>query len=240
VCVDKDKKLQTILKVTIGSVGIVIVLAILLITTLQTQTKENITIQQHPCYKLYFQIQDIRDELLSVERFNPELLAKLQGTVNEFVVEHSCGKKLNEWKTDEINIELDPLFSNLDSQPKFVDELILNVFDLNFCPNQNTIIGELWFLLDETTTVPVGATVNYEIKDFDDLIEERKIRISPEDFRNWKLFGREMYAYDFEIPVKSNVEGKDLLISVMVDGGNNLVYEYKIKHIDSLENCKFS
>ena len=122
----------------------------------------------------------------------------------------------------------------------FEDELILNVFDLNFCPNQNTIIAELWFLLNETTTVPVSATVNYEIKDLDDLIEEGKIRISPEDFRNWKLFGRDMYAYDFEIPVKSNVEGNDLLISVMVDGGNNQVYEEKIKHIDSLDNCKFS
>jgi len=122
----------------------------------------------------------------------------------------------------------------------FEDELILNVFDLNFCPNQNAIIGELWFLLDETTTVPVSATVNYEIKEIDDLIEERKIRISPEDFRNWNLLGREMYAYDFEIPVKSNVEGNDLIITIMVDGGNNLVYEDKIKHIDSLDNCKFS
>jgi len=122
----------------------------------------------------------------------------------------------------------------------FGDELILSVFDLNFCPNQNTIIGELWFLLDETTTVPVSATVNYEIKEIDDLIEEGKIRISPEDFKNWKLFGKEVYAYDFEIPVKSNVEGNDLIITIMVDGGNNLVYEDKIKHIDSLENCKFS
>ena len=122
----------------------------------------------------------------------------------------------------------------------FEDELILSVFDLNFCPNQNTIIGELWFLLNETTTVPVSATVNYEIKYLDDLIEEGKIRISPEDFRNWKLIGREMYVYDFEIPVKSNVEGNDLLISVKVDGGNNLVYEDKIKHFDSLDNCKFS
>jgi len=26
----------------------------------------------------------------------------------------------------------------------------------------------------------------------------------------------------------------------MVDGGNNLVYENKIKHIASLDNCKFS
>ncbi len=121
----------------------------------------------------------------------------------------------------------------------FGDELILSVFDLNFCPNQNTIIGELWFLLDETTTVPVSATVNYEINDLEDLIEEGKIRISPEDFRNWKLFGKEMYAYDFKIPVKSNVECNDLLISVMVDGGNNLVYEDKIKHIASLDNCKF-
>ncbi len=122
----------------------------------------------------------------------------------------------------------------------FEDELILSVFDLNFCPNQNTIIGELWFLLDETTTVPVSATVNYEINDLEDLIEEGKIRISPEDFLNWKLFGKEMYAYDFEIPVKSNVEGNDVIITIMVDGGNNLVYENKIKHIASLDNCKFS
>jgi len=122
----------------------------------------------------------------------------------------------------------------------FEDELILSVFDLNFCPNQNTIIGELWFLLDETTTVPVSATVNYEINELEDLIEEGKIRISPKDFRNWNFLGREMFAYDFEIPVKSNVEGNDLIITVLVDDGNNLVYEDKIKHIDSLDNCKFS
>ena len=122
----------------------------------------------------------------------------------------------------------------------FEDELILSVFDLNFCPNQKTIIGELWFLLDESTTVPVSGTVNYEINDPEDLIEEVKIRISPEDFRNWNLLGREMYTYDFEIPVKSNVEGNDVIITVLVDGGNNLVYEDKIKHIASLDNCKFS
>jgi len=122
----------------------------------------------------------------------------------------------------------------------FGDDLILSVFDLNFCPNQKTIVGELWFLLDEDTTVPVSATVNYEINDLEGLIEERKIRISPEDFRNWNLLGREVYAYDFEIPFKSNVEGNDIIITVMVDGGNNLVYEDKIKHIDSLDNCKFS
>jgi len=122
----------------------------------------------------------------------------------------------------------------------FEDDLILSVFDLNFCPNQNTIIGELWFLLDETTTVPVSGTVNYEINHHEDLIEEGKIRISSEDFRNWNFLGREMYAYDFEIPVKSNVEGNDVSITVMVDGGNNLVYENKIKHIASLDNCKFS
>jgi len=122
----------------------------------------------------------------------------------------------------------------------FEDDLILSVFNLNFCPNQKTIIGELWFLLDETTTVPVSATVNFEINDLEDLIEEEKIRISPEDFENWILLGREMYTYDFEIPVKSNVEGKDVIITIMVDGGNNLVYEDKIKHIAFLDNCKFS
>jgi len=131
------------------------------------------------------------------------------------------------------------VFSFMPTQ-NFEDELILNVFDLNFCPNQNIIVGELWFLLDETTTVPVSATVNYEINDIDDLIEEVEIRISSEDFRNWNLFGREMYTYDFEIPVKNNVEGNDVIITVMVDGGNNLVYEDKIKHIDSLDNCNFS
>ncbi len=122
----------------------------------------------------------------------------------------------------------------------FEDDLTLSVFDLNFCPNQNTIIGEFWFLLDETTTVPVSGTVNYEINDLENLIEDGKIRISAEDFRNWNLLGREMYAYDFEIPVKSNVEGNDVIITIIVDGGNNLVYENKIKHIASIDNCKFS
>ncbi len=126
------------------------------------------------------------------------------------------------------------------STQNFEDDLTLSVFDLNFCPNQNTIIGEFWFFLDETTTVPVSATVNFEINDLEDLIEEEKIRILPEDFETWILLGKEMYTYDFEIPVKSNVEGNAVIITVMVDGGNNLVYEDKLKHIASLDNCKFS
>jgi len=26
---------------------------------------------------------------------------------------------------------------------------IINVFDLNYCPNQNTIVGEMWFLREK-------------------------------------------------------------------------------------------
>jgi len=72
------------------------------------------------------------------------------------------------------------------------------------------------------------------------LIEEGRIKISPENFRNWKLFGNEMYAYDFEIPVQSNVTGKNLIFTVMLDGGGNLVYEDTIKRLTSLDNCRFS
>jgi len=116
----------------------------------------------------------------------------------------------------------------------------ISVFDFNYCPNQNKIVGEMWFFRDELTTIPVQATINYEINNLDDLIEEGRIKISPENFRNWKLFGNEMYAYDFEIPVQSNVTDKNLIFTVMLDDGSNLVYEDTIKHLTSLDNCRFS
>jgi len=116
----------------------------------------------------------------------------------------------------------------------------ISVFDFNYCPNQNKIVGEMWFFRDELTTIPVQATINYEINNLDDLIEEGRIKISPKNFRNWNLLGNEMYAYDFEIPVQSNVTGKNLILTVTLDGGGNLVYEDKIKHLTSLDNCRFS
>ncbi len=116
----------------------------------------------------------------------------------------------------------------------------ISVFDFNYCHNQNKIVGEMWFFRDELTTIPVRATINYEINDLDDLIQVGRIKISPENFRNWKLFGNEMYAYDFEIPVQSNVTGKNIILTVMLDGGSNLVYEDTIKRLTSLDNCRFS
>jgi len=116
----------------------------------------------------------------------------------------------------------------------------ISVFDMNYCPNQNKIVGEMWFFHDELTTIPVRATINYEINNLDDLIEDGRIKISPENFENWNLLGNEMYAYNFEIPVQSNVTGKNIILTVMLDGGSNLVYEDKIKHLTSLDNCRFS
>jgi len=116
----------------------------------------------------------------------------------------------------------------------------ISVFDLNYCPNQNKIIGEMWFLRDELTPIPVRATINYEINDLDDLIEEGRIKISPKDFVSWNLLRNEMFAYIFEIPVQSNVTDKNLIFTVMLDGGGNLVYEDIIKRLTSLDNCRFS
>jgi len=79
----------------------------------------------------------------------------------------------------------------------FEDELILNVFDLNYCPNQGKIVGEMWFLQDEFTTVPVQAIINYQITSPDKLIQIGRMEISKEDFRSWTLLGKEMYAHDF-------------------------------------------
>ncbi len=73
----------------------------------------------------------------------------------------------------------------------------ISVFDLNYCPNQNKIVGEMWFIRDELTTLPVRATINYEISDLDDLIEEGEIKITPENFEIWNAFGNEMYLYYF-------------------------------------------
>jgi len=81
----------------------------------------------------------------------------------------------------------------------------ISVFDLNYCPNQNKIVGEMWFFRDELTTMPVRATINYEINDLDDFTQIGIIKITPEDFENWTLLGDEMYTYYFEIPVKGNL-----------------------------------
>ena len=132
------------------------------------------------------------------------------------------------------------LIVDQDTQRSFEENLNLNVFDFNYCHNQDKIIGEMWFFLDEFTTVPVRATVNYEISSLDELIEEGIIKISPEDFGNWKLFGNEMYTYNFEIPVKNNVSGNNIILTVVLDNGNNLVYEDTIMHVSSLDNCTFS
>jgi len=120
------------------------------------------------------------------------------------------------------------------------EDLTLIVFDFNFCPNQGKIIGEMWFLPDESSTVPVQAIINYEITSPDKLIQIGRIEISKEDFRSWTLSGKEMYEYDLEIPVTSDVIDKDIIFTVTLDNGDNLVYEDKIKQIDSLDNCKFS
>ncbi len=115
----------------------------------------------------------------------------------------------------------------------------ISVFDLNYCPNQNKIIGEMWFIRDESTTLPVRATINYEISDIDDLIEEGEIKITPENFVSWDLLRNQMFAYLFEIPVQSNVTDNYLIITVTLDGGGNLVYENTIPRLPSLDNCKF-
>jgi len=117
---------------------------------------------------------------------------------------------------------------------------IINVFDLNYCPNQNQIVGEMWFLREKLKTIPVRATINYEINSLGNLVEEGQIKITPEDFRTWNLMGTEVYAYDFEIPVQSNVTGKNLILTAKQDGGENLVYEDTIKRLTSLDNCKWN
>jgi len=116
----------------------------------------------------------------------------------------------------------------------------ISVFDLNYCPNQNKIIGEMWFIRDELTTMPVRATINYEISDLDGLIEEGEIKIIPENFVSWDLLRNQMFAYLFEIPVQSNVTDTNLIFTVMLDSGSTLVYEDTIKRLTSLDNCRFS
>jgi len=126
------------------------------------------------------------------------------------------------------------------TQRTFEEDLSLSVFDFNYCPNQDKIIGEMWFSQDESTPVPVQAIINYEITSLDKLIQIGKMEISKDDFINWTLFGNEMYAYDFEIPAESDVNDKDIILTVTLDNGDKLVYENKIKHTASLDNCKFS
>ena len=126
------------------------------------------------------------------------------------------------------------------TQRTFEEDLSFSVFDLNYCPNQGKIVGEMWFSHVEFITVPVQAIINYEISSPDKLIQIGKMEISKDDFRNWTRFGNEMYSYDFQIPAESDVNDKDIIFTVTLDNGDNLVYEDKIKHTASLDNCKFS
>jgi len=116
----------------------------------------------------------------------------------------------------------------------------ISVFDLNYCPNQNKVVGEMWFIRDEVTTLTVRATINYEISDLDGLIKEGEIKITPENFVTWNLFRNPMFAYLFEIPVQSNVTDTNLIFTVMLDGGSTLVYEDTIKRLTSLKNCSWT
>jgi len=137
------------------------------------------------------------------------------------------------------NFEMESSEPEQNTQRTIEEDLSFSVFDLNYCPNQGKIVGEMWFSQDEFITVPVQAIINYEITSPDKLIQKGRMEISKDDFRNWRLLGNEMYAYDFEIPAKSDVIDKDIILTVVLDRGNNLVYEDRIKHTASLDNCKF-
>jgi len=125
------------------------------------------------------------------------------------------------------------------TQKTLEGDLTLSVFDLNYCPNQGKIVGEMWFSPEESSTVPVHAIINFEINSPEKLIQEGGKEIFKEDFIKWKLSEKEMYAYDFQIPVENDVIDNEIVFTVILESGNNLVYEGKIKQIDSLDNCKF-
>lgn len=99
-----------------GSVGVAVV-AIIVIIMVQIDSEERIAKQQHPCYQLYIQLQEIRDEMVEIERFTPELLGEFEQLAIKWIVENRCGSNLEEWADEKIIAEIDSLGLELEPSP---------------------------------------------------------------------------------------------------------------------------
>jgi len=95
----------------------VIVAAIIIITIMQAETEEKISKQQHPCYQLYLQLKEIREEMANADRFNSDMLNRFSELGNKWIVNNRCGENLEEWADDEIQSEIESFISPLNQSP---------------------------------------------------------------------------------------------------------------------------
>jgi len=133
--------MKDIFKLLIGGGIASIVLVLFVVVMLQTP-EENITKQQHPCYILYLQLIDVRDELVNSERFTPALLGEFQVLSNQFVAEYFCGERLHEWH-ETLDVQLDPLIRDYKSRTALI-ELPIDSFFTHTLPKElyDLTIGE--------------------------------------------------------------------------------------------------
>jgi len=98
-------------KIIIGGGIAVIVAAIIIIIIVQAETEEKISKQQHPCYQLYLQLKEIRDEMANADRLNSEMLNRFSELGNKWIVNNRCGENLEDWADDEIHSEIESFMS---------------------------------------------------------------------------------------------------------------------------------
>jgi len=109
--------LKDVFKILIGAGVAVAVVAIVVIMMVQIQADEKIAKQQHPCYQLYFQLQELRDEMIEIERLNRDLVGELQELTNKWVSQNRCGETLEEWADEKIIAEIGTFSSSLKANP---------------------------------------------------------------------------------------------------------------------------
>jgi len=108
--------LKSYVKIIIGG-SIAVVAAIIVIIIMQAAAEEKIAKQQHPCYQMYLQLKEIRNEMVIADRLNPEMLNRFSELGSKWIVENRCGENLEEWADEEIRSEIESFISPLNQSP---------------------------------------------------------------------------------------------------------------------------
>ena len=108
--------MKSFVKIIIGGGIAVFVATVIVLFMIQAVTEEKISKQQHPCYKLYIQLLEMRDEMVTA-RINSEMLNRFNELGNKWIVEYRCGENLEEWADEEIFSEVESFISPLNQSP---------------------------------------------------------------------------------------------------------------------------
>jgi len=104
--------LKGFVKIIIGG-GIAAFVAVIIVTMIiQAATEEKILKQQHPCYQLYKQLLELRDEMV-IATINSEMMNRFTELGNKWIVEYRCGENLEEWADEEIHAEIESFIKPL-------------------------------------------------------------------------------------------------------------------------------